>query len=128
MKSETKEKIDSILNDWKTYVILVLALLILLGRPYIGNLINRDPLYCDRYGDLWLLKDEYEVSCKLTCARDHGCDIAWSDNTYFNYTTYLCHCGNETIDYYCYIRNYTVIDPFVQDPCTFAPSVVTWGN
>ena len=129
-KERIKEVYNNIINDWKTYAILILCLALLLARPYLGNYINKDPLYCDRYEQIWAEDDMFLVSCRLTCARNHDCDVAWSNDTYFDHDTRLCHCGNYTvIDYYCYTdpNDDILITPEMMERCLYKPSVVIWG-
>lgn len=119
----TLKKIDKFV-DWKVWIVLGILLLFAIFKPYIGNYTEKGPNVCGHYSDLYTADDEYIRSCKLTCARDYNCTVAWDNTTYFNHTTNICHCSNRgKIDYTCYRSNYSLE---LAEQCYIKPAIVVF--
>ena len=118
------EDINKFLN-WKIFLGLVIVLVWFIGKPYLGYYVESDPLYCGRYSDIYYSKDQWIQSCRLTCAKNAGCDVAWDNHTYFDYDTNICHCGVSDINYTCYINSALYINSLPQfNPCQNPPDIV----
>jgi len=118
------EEINKFL-DWKIILGLIFILIWFIGKPYLGNYVENDPLYCGRYSDLYYSEDQWIQSCRLTCAKNENCSIAWSNNTYYNYDTNICHCGPSYINYTCYIDGSKYLYSLPQsNPCLILPEIV----
>lgn len=113
-----KDKLKKNLLSWKSFLVLFLLLVLILGKGYWGQYVSNNKVNCGHYKELYYM-DYFDRACLTTCAGNYGCTQTWNNQTYYNKSMSLCYCGGiEQIDFYCVTpQNISIYDPSYMKRC-----------